>query len=51
MTDIVAQYMKPNYNKHGRVKTKFHYAVQLASWFANGLQPASELDSVMEFGL
>ena len=46
------------------VKAKFHYAIQLASWFATssrpnsitlsssraGLRPARELDSVMKFG-
>ena len=30
------------------VKAKSHHAIQLASWSA---RPASELDSVMEFGL
>jgi len=37
------------------VKAKFHYAIQLtnqlASWFASWSASASELNSVMEFGL
>jgi len=35
----------------GRVKVKLHYAIQLASWSQACLRSASELDSVMEFGL
>jgi len=32
-------------------KTKFHYAIQLATGSRVGLRPAGKLNSIMEFGL
>jgi len=45
-TQFIVRNIRKMYCRHSTLKAKFHYAIQLTSWFAS-----RELDSVMEFGL